>query len=69
MTAAKVTFFAVHSWMSFVRTHDQKDITIQHCKDEMIKKMQWICLHQAAYSEMAVTIKKEISGALTILQT
>jgi len=28
MTAAKVTFFAVHCWMSFVRTHDQKDTTI-----------------------------------------
>jgi len=38
MTAGKVTFFAVHSWISFVRTHGQKYITVQHCKEQMGKK-------------------------------
>lgn len=37
-TVAKVTFFAVCIWMSFVRTCDQEDLTIEHCEDQIKRK-------------------------------
>lgn len=38
VTVAKVTFFAVCIWMRFVRTHDQEDLTTEHCKDQIKRK-------------------------------